>query len=178
MDGSSEPPTLYVLCGLPFSGKSSLGRALAAHVGGAVVSFDALFVEHGAELGRRLEMPEVWRAIRELAGRQIEAVLRRGVSVVYDNTNFRVEHREALRSVALAAGARVVVVHVDTPLAVIAARRAANARTGERADIADADLTLVRELWQVPRAEEGAIEFRPGMDLAAWLGQFSGRGDR
>jgi predicted kinase len=171
-------PTLYILCGLPFSGKSSLGRALAAHTGSTIVSFDALYDAHGEELARTMAMPEVWQAIRELAGERIGASLRGGDSVVYDNTNFRVAHRDAMRAVAAGAGTEAVVIHVDTPLSVIAARRAANARTRERGDIADADLAYVRKAWEGPREDEGALEFRPGMDVAMWLAHCAAVGKR
>src|SRR4051812_25686927 len=90
MDALPCLPTLYILCGLPFSGKSTLGRALAAQAGGAIVSFDELYAEHGEVLARTRDTLAVWQAIRELAGERIGALLRDGVSVVYDNTNFRV----------------------------------------------------------------------------------------
>ncbi|MFN8516565.1 MAG: ATP-binding protein [Thermomicrobiales bacterium] len=174
MEVLPRPPTLYILCGLPFSGKSSLGEAIAAHTGSVVVSFDALYDAHGEELGRRLDTLAVWRAIRELAGERIGALLGRGVSVVYDNTNFRVAHREAIRAVAEGVGARAVLIHVDTPLEVIAARRAANARTRERGDISDAALAYVRGVWQRPGESEGALVYRPEMELAGWLGRLVG----
>jgi len=174
MEALPRPPTLYILCGLPFSGKSSLGKAIAAHTGSVVVSFDALYDEHAEELGRTLETLGVWQAIRELAGERIGELLGRGVSVVYDNTNFRVEHREAIRAVAEGVGARAVLIYVDTPLEVIAARRAANARTRERGDIPDAALAYVRGVWQGPGESEGALVYRPEMELAGWLGRLVG----
>jgi predicted kinase len=175
MDALSCLPTLYFLCGLPFSGKSTLGRALAAHAGGAIVSFDELYAEYGEALARARDTLAVWQAVRELAGERIEALLRGGVSVVYDNTNFRVEHREAIRAVAEGAGARAVLIYVNTPLEMIEERRAANARTRERGEIGDATLAYVQAVWQGPREDEGALEFRPEMDLAAWIEGLAGR---
>jgi predicted kinase len=174
MDASTGIPTLYILCGLPFSGKSSLGRALAAHTDSDLVSFDDLFIEHSDELGNSREMFAVWQAVRDLAELRIGALLRLGRSVVYDNTNFRIAHREALRAAAAEAGARAVVIYVNTPLEIIAAHRAANIRARQREDITDADLATVLGMWESPQDAEGAREFRPGMDVAAWLTQLAG----
>lgn len=171
MGGFADPdtrPTLYILCGLPFSGKSTVACAIAARTGGVIVSFDELHAEHGDELSRTRDTPAVWQAIRELAGERAAVALRRGLSVICDNTNFRVAHRDALRAVATAANARALVVCVDTPLSVIAARRARNRLAGGRDDIADADLDYVRERWQPPGRDEAAISVGPDMAMGQW----------
>jgi predicted kinase len=174
VDPRTGTPTLYTLCGLPFAGKSSLGRALAAHTGSAIVSFDDLYGERGDERTRTADTLAVWQAIRDLAAGQIRSLLRRGTSVVYDNTNFRSAHREALRAAAAEVGARAIVIYVNTPLEVIAARRAANRRERQRDDITDADLATVMGRWEEPQEAEKVREFRPGMDMATWLRQFAG----
>jgi predicted kinase len=168
-------PTLYILCGLPFAGKTSLGRAIAAHTGAVIVTFDDLYDAHGEELARTRDSLAVWQAVRDLAGEQIAELLRRGIAVVYDNTNFRAAHRAALRAIAEEAGAQATIVHVDTPLAVIAARRAANARTQGRGDIMDTDLSYVLSQWEAPLPGEGVIEFRPDSDLLSWLADLDSR---
>jgi predicted kinase len=162
-------PTLYILCGLPFAGKTSLGRMIAAYTGAAIVSFDDLYSAHGAELARTRDSLAVWQAVRDLAGERIAALLRRGVPVVYDNTNFRAAHRDALRVIAEEAGTRAIVVYVNTPVAVITARRTANARTQGREDITDADLAYVLAQWEAPLPGEDVIEFQPDADLPSRL---------
>jgi predicted kinase len=164
-----QRPVLYILCGLPFSGKSSVGRAIAARTGSTIVSFDDLYDAHMRALGQTRDTSAVWQAIREMAAQRIAALLRRGVSVVYDNTNFRATHRDMLRALAAESGAQAIIVHLNTPPGVIAGRRAANAQTGQRSDITDADLAYVQGEWEEPGDDEGAIEFRPGIDAEAWL---------
>src|SRR3954451_11269019 len=172
---ASLPPTLYILCGLPFAGKTSLGRAIAAHTGGGGVSFDELYDAHGEELARTRDSQAVWQAVRDLAGEQIAELLRRGISVVYDNTNFRVAHRDALRVIAQEAGGRATVVNVNTPLAAITARRQADARTRGREDITDTDLTYVLAQWEAPLPGENVVEFRPESHLPSWLAHLDSR---
>src|SRR5947208_14938528 len=75
----------------------------------------------------------------------------------------------------MAAGARAMVVHANTPLAAIAARRRADARIRGRKDITDADLAYVLAQWEAPRPDEGVVEFRPESDLASWLARLGPR---
>jgi predicted kinase len=169
------PPTLYILCGLPFAGKTSLGRAIAAHTNSVIVSFDDVYDAHGEELARTRDSLAVWQAVRDLAGEQIAGLLRRSIPVVYDNTNFRAAHRNALRVLAEEAGGRAMVIYVNTPLAVITARRLTNARAQGREDITDADLAYVLAQWEAPLPGEDAVEFRPESDLLSWLAHLDSR---
>lgn len=43
-------PTLYIMCGVGFSGKSTLAKKIAEHTGAMLVSQDALYFEKEKEL--------------------------------------------------------------------------------------------------------------------------------
>jgi len=116
---------LLILVGLPGSGKSTLAAQWvdADPARRARVSRDDLrMMLHG-----RLAWGQRWQEDQVTVAQHaaIAALLGDGISVVADATNLRRRHREALAEIARAAGARVVVQVVDTPVAECIIRDAA-----------------------------------------------------
>src|SRR5690242_5159424 len=99
---------LYIMCGLAFSGKSTLARKIAEHIPADLISFDKLWVEKDKEK-TITKNAEGWRYIRNLAQDKILVLLKSGKSVVYDDNNPRKEHREELRKIAKEAGVKATV---------------------------------------------------------------------
>src|SRR5437763_10969544 len=163
MEAAQPKPMLYILCGLPFAGKSTLGRAIAARTHGAIVRFDDLYDAHAHELAKALDTLAVWQAIRDRAKLEVTHWLSRGVSVVYDNTNFHVAHRRALQEAAALCGAEALVVYVNTPIDVIRERQRANALMQERRCVTETELRYVTEQMEKPTSDEGVIEYQPQM---------------
>src|SRR3990167_7901222 len=54
---------LYIMCGVGFSGKSTLAKQIAEHTGAVLVSQDALFFEKEKELNLDQDSDEKWRMI-------------------------------------------------------------------------------------------------------------------
>lgn len=158
-------PTLYILCGLPFSGKSTLARDIAQATAGVLVSYDALWVEKQGETGRSFSFDELCT----LAEDRLAQALAHGSSAVYDTLNNSRGWRDRLRQIAASQGASSVIVYLNTPLAVIEQRRKANDLTGERHSV------LANTVWEealkfeIPEPSEAAIEFTPGTDIPSWL---------
>jgi predicted kinase len=171
-------PTLTIMCGLAFSGKSTLARAIADQTGATLVSFDALWVLTDKE---RLVPQGVkgWRFIRDAAQAEIRALLLAGTSCVYDDVSVRREHREELRRVASEVAAsgqpvRAVVVYLDTPLTVIRARQEGNNVSGERHEVDPAMADEVAKQLEMPvgsgpDAEGEVLVFRPGDDVEDFI---------
>src|SRR3989344_2060474 len=154
---------LYIMCGLAFSGKSTLARKIAERTDSKLVAFDKLWVEQDKE--RSIPKgSEGWRYIRDLAKREILVSLQAGTSVVYDDNNPKKEHREELRGVAKNAGADAVVIYLDTSLDVIRAREKANRSSKDRHDVELENFEKVMQDLEVPTGDENALVFTPGMN--------------
>jgi predicted kinase len=164
------PPTrVFILCGLPFAGKSTLGRALADRFGFALVEVDAAMVEAGFVVGSRRPEKADWLAGYSLAYRQLDAALAVGRSAVWDATSYRRVQRDRIRRIAAQRGATTTVIHVATPPQLALARRDRNRNVPARPDVDDEDFTMVAGDWQPPGADEAPLLYHPADSLAGWL---------
>ncbi len=114
-----ERTILLVLCGLPASGKTTLGRAvvgaLAAEHTIDIVSTDSWrddeYYSHFT--------PENEHRVRRMAYEKAAQLLLQGQSVIHDDTNYYVSMRHELMRLAMAEGCLFGVVYVNTPLDVV-----------------------------------------------------------
>ena len=159
--------TLYVMCGLSFSGKTTLARAIAESTGSAFVSYDELW--ETAERDPALTGLDEWRFVVGLVHEGARRELREGRSVVVDNLNEERVDRDLLRAIADEEGADTVVVHVETPLDVIERRRRENAKSGARGHTGTEQFEFVRARFEPPARPERFVRYRHGEDVGAWL---------
>jgi predicted kinase len=121
--------TLYVLTGLPGSGKSTHAAELVAATGARYVEMDAAVRERGLSLvdyeARFALQPEVEASIPQL--------LASGESVIAEFGSWTREERDRLRGLAAASGARTELHFVDAAVAVCAARVRARGGLGAEA---------------------------------------------
>jgi predicted kinase len=161
-------PTLYILCGLPFSGKSTLARQIAGATDSVLVSYDTLWQETHRETDISLSFDELCT----LAEDQLAQALKQGSSAVYDTLNNSKGWRDRLRQIAVHQGARSVILYLNTPLAIIEERRTRNQVTGERHSVGSETLWEEIAKFEIPDPSEAAIEFTPETDVASWLKQW------
>ena len=161
---------LYIMCGLAFSGKSTLARKIAEYTGSRLIAFDKLWVE------KEKEQPitkgdEGWRFIRKVAQDEIANTLKEGQSVVYDDNNIRLEHREELREIARGFGVNSIVIYLNTPMELIRERELANKTTGERHKVEPENFQKVVEQLEVPSSNENVLEFTPNTAIEKFLSE-------
>ena len=157
------------MCGLGFSGKSTLAKKISEYKNAVLVSQDAIYFEKEKELDPSLSSEEEWKLIWNIAEERIVRALRAGNSVVYDSTNTRREHRERFRNVASSSGAESVVVLLKTPDEILTARQLKNKETKERHDVKQEYLDQARTEMEVPGEDEKVLVFTPESDLVEWL---------
>jgi len=167
-------PGLIAMCGLPFSGKSVLARALSRELRIRLLSYDAEIypAQHraapaGASLAAEYDF------VLGIARREIAAILAGGESLIYDDLLLQREDRRKLAAVAETHWAGFVLVYLDTPLAVIEERRTENSRTRARTSVPDAKIRTDMSLLDPPEETEHAIYVSPGYVLPEVLAQVS-----
>ncbi len=156
------------MCGLAFSGKSTLARKITEYTKSKLIAFDRLWVEKI----KNQSVPkgdEGWRFIRKVAQDEITKALQEGVSVVYDDNNAKREHRGELRSVAEEAGSESVVIYLDTPLEIIRNREEANKTSQDRHEVEPENFQKVLGDLEVPTSDENTVVFKPETKIEDFL---------
>jgi predicted kinase len=161
---------LYLLCGLAFSGKSTLAAVLARRCGAEVVSLDEINAGRGLDGGAGIPEEE-WVRTHQEALRRVDQGLAAGRPVVMDDTNCFRFLRDSYRAVAERHGARVRVLYLDRPLALLAERRRENERTGIRAPIAEPVLLDLVRKFEPPGADEDVLLVPPDSSLEEWVAE-------
>ena len=159
---------LYLLCGMAFSGKSTLAAVLACHVGAEVVSLDEINLSRG-HLGGLGIPTEEWARTHQEALREVERCLEAGRSVIVDDTNCFRFLRDNYRAIAGRHGARTTVIHLDCPLELLRERIRENDQTLSRTTVTEPVLLDLANKFEPPDADEHVIAFPPGVAAEAWV---------
>jgi predicted kinase len=156
------------MCGLAFSGKSSTARRVASELGATLISLDAINHERNLRDGDGIPISE-WERTSHIAMQRLETALRSGASAVVDDTFSHRFLRDRARSVAEECGSRFVILYMDTPIAVIEERRAANYRNPARHNVRDDVFAAHRDGFQHPDVDEPVVRVRDDLALKDWL---------
>lgn len=165
----SAAPRVYMMCGLPFSGKSTLARALASRFGWNHLELDQFHTERGVGTAGTPISRQQWTAAYREAFQRLDQLLTAGNTVIYDATNFRRVQREQVRRIAARHGARASVIHVAVPEAVTRRRLLANRLTRHRLDVRDEDFAEVAMRFQPPTDAELVLRYDQQVPLDHWL---------
>lgn len=159
---------LYLTCGLPFAGKTTLAVQLAQHSGWKRISLDDINAERGVGQDNSVITQADWARSYAEAHRRVDATLAAGQTVIYDATNFTRKERDRLRHIAARHNAATTIIYLD--IADIARTRwQDNRRNPARRDVGDADYAQVADNFQPPTADENVIIFDRSRPLAEWI---------
>lgn len=163
-------PLLFIMCGLPFSGKSTVAHHVSAQLRLPCVAIDEINTQRGIGLHGDAITAADWETTYALSFRELEHHLRSGQSVIHDATNFTREQRDALRQIADGLGASSVVIYVGVPESVVRQRWLTNRIARERKDVRDDDLLNVVESFEVPTNDEGRVIVYDGsLPIGEWF---------
>src|SRR5579885_1361894 len=162
---------VYILCGLAFSGKTTLAKVLDQRLGLSRVSIDEINTARGVGLRNAWITPEDWDLTYAESYRQLEEHLRAGRSVLSDAGNFNRAERDKARAIAAHSDADALVIYVTTPEPIARQRWLRNRLTHERNDIRDDYFEIGIQMFEPPTADENALFYRNEQDVGAWIEQ-------
>lgn len=164
---------LYILCGLPFAGKSTLATELAGRFGWAIISIDAINHERGLGLNGEPMMLERWDETYAEAYHRLSEALSTGATVIFDAVSYTRMQRDDLRAIAAAQGASACVIYLDVPGDICRHRWRANRKTGARFDVRDEDFENAVAAFEPPTADEQPIIYDPSDAVNDWVARLS-----
>ena len=148
-------PTLYILCGLPGAGKSTLASAITKARDIAWVNLDHVKADEGYFVSDA-EVPDAdWSGIYDVVHASLLMPLRLGRSVIYDAANLKRNQRDELRALAASRNFASRVIYVAIP----------EKTARERAPDIDAALAVFEE----PSKDEDVVVYAPTQDVAKWI---------
>jgi len=150
---------LYILCGLPFSGKSVLAEMLKQRCGFEVVSIDAIKTEHGLRDVWQDMAAGDWQDIFDESFLLIRQALGRGNSVIHDSANQTRESRDQLRAIAQELGVPAQVIFVDVPPELAWQRWQANKDSKERMNLPEWAINAAMTNYEPPGKDEGVVTY-------------------
>jgi predicted kinase len=165
---------LYVLCGVSFSGKTTLGSAIRARHPCAYLSTDEINRERGLPFGGEGLPVERWEETLEIALGRLSRLMDSGQDVLLDDTNCYRWLRDRYREVAATNGYESTVLYLDVPLAELVRRRLQNELSGERERVSDEIFESHYETFEAPRSDEALLTLRPEDSVEDWLSRHFG----
>lgn len=147
---------LTLMCGLSFSGKSTLAARLARELPAHLMSLDLINAERGLDGGQGIPSEE-WARTNRIAHERARAFLEAGHHVVIDDTGSPRFVRDAWRTTAEAAGASFALIWVQITLDLQRGRVRANRESQGRADVTDAVLHEHAASFEPPTGEDAIV---------------------
>lgn len=157
------------MCGVGFSGKSTLAKKISENTDAVLVSQDELFFELEKKINLDQDSDEQWKLLLDMCKEKIKENLSEGKSVVFDNTNTRFEHREEIRKIATDLGIKSTVIFLDTPIEIQKERQVKNKENGERHDVKQEYLDQAIAELEIPTNKENVRIFKPDTKLDKFL---------
>ncbi len=150
--------TLFILCGLPYAGKSYLVNSLTDKTNISVVSIDEIFSDNGFDWNNNnLPSSLEWEKIFEESYEILQAKLSLGENVLYDSTNHTKMSRDKLRDIATSVGASTCVIYVKTPIDVIWKRWEENELSHSRPQVSSELVQMTIDMFEEPDESENTI---------------------
>jgi predicted kinase len=165
-----QKPTLYIISGLSFAGKTYLCNILVKKFGFETVDVDVTKENmYGKGLKDDDLTHEQWVKIYDATDKQIEKYLNDGKSVLDASRNFRKLERMNAKKIAERSGADFIIIYVKTPEDVVRQRWVENRRKQTRHDVEDNNFEEIINFFEPPSFDENPVILNYGDDIEKWI---------
>jgi predicted kinase len=155
-------PTLFIMCGLPFSGKTTLAKEISQKLNLKMIAYDWTWarVKPENQVPDPDNLPE-WNSVLNLVLAEIKSQLQQGHSVVFDHINHKKIDRDKLREIAGQSGAKFKIIFLNISPEIIATRRSENLVAKSRHHVTSVNMEKVFSAWESSGKEADVIEYLP-----------------
>ena len=158
---------LYIITGLPFSGKSTFAKELVRRYCFERTSVDKMMNK------RHLDAPNMtqkdWNLVYSEAYGELESLLKAGKTVVFDGGSLLKSERNTIKSIAEKYGVSWKLIYINTSIEEIAHRRKKNLVSQERDQLSDETMDKAFEMFEEPTPDENYITYDQSVNLDKWI---------
>lgn len=159
----------YILCGIPFSGKSFLAKKITKRKGFTIIDLDEIKFElFGKEIKDNELKQKDWDYVYQEMYKRIRDSLKQGKTVIHDTGNFTKCERSLVKEIADKLGIETVFVFVNTPKEVAYGRLLKNRRLKNRFDVNDEDFESTIKEMEIPMGEN-VLVFGYKQSINGWI---------
>jgi len=152
---SSSKKTLYILCGLPYSGKTYLALKIIEKVSCVYISIDHILKDFGYDWdSNNLPNEQGWKKVFDISYQKSQEALKNGLNVLYDSTNHTRISRDILRKVAYDVGANAKVIYVTTSVEIVWKRWEENSIKKDRSIVDKKLIEMTIKSFEAPTEDE------------------------
>ena len=162
-------PRLYILCGLPYAGKTTLAKELVKRFGFVYIDIDQINTNFDVGLVGAPISPEAWKRTYTEAYKQLKDALGAGQSVLFEGASYTKELRDQLRTIAFEREGVSQVIYVDISESEARQRLHSNRITQHRHDVHDDNFAIVANHFEPPAQEEQVLYFLQSEPLEEWI---------
>ena len=160
----------YILCGLPFSGKTTLANLLKKHYGFSIASTDDKKMEHGYPRDHYVWIPEAkWQEILSQTYKMILDNLKQRRDVVFDYTNSLKSERENCIELAKQTNSDYQILWITTSKDLARKRYYENKQTKQRHDIAEEFFEKALQIVEPPIGEKHVLQLDGTKNPEDWI---------
>lgn len=163
-----EKPKLYILTGIPFAGKTTLGKEIFQTIPATFISIDDIGLKQIIEVSGEKIKQTTFDMLHKIAAERAQCSLIAGNIVIYDSTIYKVT-REYLRLVARECKAEAIIIFVSTPREEAYRRWEKNRTTLERHSPHPASFAKFTESFEPPDNTEKHVVFHADDNIAKWI---------
>lgn len=159
---------LYIMTGVPYSGKTTLTKELTKKIKVKVVSADEILGKKDI-WGKRHPTQNEWEMAYLEAVEEIKNYLIQGKSVIFDESNLEYRQRENLRKIAKNLEVEAVLIYLIITKDEAIKRWQSNLKTKIKKQLSWEFFEKTFELFEEPQDDEKPIVYNQGVDLKTWI---------
>ncbi len=161
---------LYIFCGIPFSGKTTLAKRITQIKGYTRINLDEIkFQLFGSSIKDEQLNQDNWDQIYHVMYQQIQDTLQSNSTVLHDTGNFTQHERNLVRQIAQKLNIDAITIFVDTPINVAKQRLLQNRQNPQRFDVNDADFISTIKEMEPPNQIEKHLIYQHTQDMDTWI---------
>lgn len=160
--------TLYLLCGMPFSGKTTPSKSVAKYLNALYISLDKINEERGLFGGEGIPVEE-WEKTHYLAIEKLQNIMPSQEDIILDDTNCFRWLRNRFRDLAVEYNYQTTLILLYVPIVEIEKRIAANNQTQTRHKVKPEIIREMNQTFELPQPDEQTIVYNPEQLIDEWI---------